>query len=291
MELFHHYLTSTSFTLYDNDKDGQIWRTVVPQQALSNEYLMHAILAMSAVHIVHLRGPGSLTQSYIALAQTHHDRAVALFSSCVTEINPSNWIAAILFSNVHLIFSCGIMQVYDNKQPQDHIDSVVTILSTSRGYWTLLDSARSFAENGPPDEYWELIQNGSGLLVPDSVIESFTALEFSNEKSVADKKERSIYHETIGQLKGSLHDGFTFARVFRTLSTSDAYMELLRQKGQMALVILAYGCALSKHAPYRWFLQNWAADVTRSIRALVNPTWEAEMRWPLRELGMLDNEH
>ena len=276
MELFHHYLTSTSFSLNDKGQEDQMWRVVVPQQAMAHEYLMHAIFAMSALHIVHLRGSEDSTRSYMTLAQIQHEESVQLFSSDVTEINSSNYTTALLFSSMHLMFSCCVMHVSGTKQPGEHIDSLVTILTASRGYWALFSSAQQFTENMPQGERSFL--NPHGLVVEDSVIQSLTALANSNAMSMQSRRTTPIYQDTISRLKACLVSGLALFRIFWSLSVNDNYMVLLRQKQQMALIILACGCSLANYAPRRWFLQNWAADVIKSITALVDPIFSPEMK-------------
>ncbi|KAH6679028.1 hypothetical protein B0J14DRAFT_685900 [Halenospora varia] len=137
LELMHHYLTNTSLTLHEFRESGKRWEVIVPAQALSHEFLMHALLGVSALHIVQLRGMSKSTSRYLACARAHHNEAVTLFRSTVTEITPTNCTAAVAFSHLLLIFSSGIAQISDALHHHDNIDSLITVLASFRSYWKL----------------------------------------------------------------------------------------------------------------------------------------------------------
>jgi hypothetical protein len=294
LELMHHYLTSTSITLEQPGKNGQMWRNVAPVQALNNEFLMHAVLGVSALHIVHLRGSSDTRQEYIARARTHQQEALTHFRSTVRNITPGNSTAAALFSSLLLIFSSAITQIIDEPIPShDHVDGLLTILLSFRKHWNLFFSTREWieeeaVENLPlhletvsPEEINLTLHNYSGASHALQDLYDF------NELSFCESVERSVYCNAIMQIQRSLQGSAVLSRILWPIVISDEFLLLLEQKQPMALIILAHGCAIARFGPYRWFLHKWIVNVARAISEILDPIWLVRLRWPLRELGLL----
>ncbi|KAK0473565.1 hypothetical protein IW261DRAFT_1503509 [Armillaria novae-zelandiae] len=74
LELIHHYATSTSHSLSSDPAAVSVWQTVVPKIAFSpkNQCLLHAILAMSALHTYHADPTAG---QYAVAASTYHWQA------------------------------------------------------------------------------------------------------------------------------------------------------------------------------------------------------------------------
>ncbi len=92
MSLYHHYMTSTAVSMYNDDMGlASPWVSAIPELATRCPYLLHEILAVSAIHLHHLRrqnrldpdlpsaSPGPAPEDYERLAQEHHARALRLF--------------------------------------------------------------------------------------------------------------------------------------------------------------------------------------------------------------------
>ncbi|KAJ9138649.1 hypothetical protein NKR23_g8435 [Pleurostoma richardsiae] len=70
------------------------------------------------------------------------------------------------------------------------------------------------------------------------------------------------------------------------------YVALLEARVPAAVVIYAHWCAVMDRAPVRWYLEGWAQ---RTVAAAVEgaelgPQWAALMAWPLRTIGMTEDE-
>ncbi|KAK0227467.1 hypothetical protein EDD85DRAFT_912803 [Armillaria nabsnona] len=74
LELMHHYATSTSHSLSSDPAAASVWRIVVPKIAFNpnNQCLLHAILAMSALHAHHADPTAG---QYAVAANTYHWQA------------------------------------------------------------------------------------------------------------------------------------------------------------------------------------------------------------------------
>ena len=54
-ELFNHYMTTTYLSISNKSSIQEAYRTAIPEEALSHEHLMHAMLGFSAAHLMHTR--------------------------------------------------------------------------------------------------------------------------------------------------------------------------------------------------------------------------------------------
>lgn len=289
LELMHHYSTSTARTFHDFGDGGKRWEVIVPSQAQSYEFLMHALLGVSALHIVHLRGRDSSTSQYLSRAHAHHAEALALFRSSVTDITPMNGAAVAAFSCLFLVFSCGTAQLSDTLPNQDPIDILLTIVGFFRTYWKLfvsttqwLDAPSPQASPSPPMPEPDL----SGVK-ENAAMRALDELLRINTSSSDDEVCKAIYHGAIIQMQRSLDSGSALPRFLWPLTVSDEYLTLLEQRQPMALIILAHGCTLTKELPCRWFIHNWITHITNSIARQIDVPWRPTMRWPLEQCGLL----
>ncbi|KAG7451700.1 uncharacterized protein BT62DRAFT_261992 [Guyanagaster necrorhizus] len=75
LELMHHYSTSASYSLSSDPEASRIWSSVIPKMAFDpqNQYLLHAILAFSALHMHHT--DSTSLPRYAAAAHTFYQQA------------------------------------------------------------------------------------------------------------------------------------------------------------------------------------------------------------------------
>ena len=75
LELLHHFITVTAAEMTAGNNMGQeIWHMTIPKIALSHEWLMHGILAVSALHMAYF-SPGQQSV-YWKRAALHQDQAL-----------------------------------------------------------------------------------------------------------------------------------------------------------------------------------------------------------------------
>lgn len=116
----------------------------LPNMAISNDFLMHSIPALSALHIVHLRCLDQYGCKYLATARAHHAQSFSGFHSGITEITRSNCTAAVAFSALLLTFSCGLAQI---SHALHHCDNIVGLL-------TVLVAFSSHSRIFNPEQQW-----------------------------------------------------------------------------------------------------------------------------------------
>ncbi|KAK3213989.1 hypothetical protein GRF29_28g1690642 [Pseudopithomyces chartarum] len=86
--LMSHFTSATSYTLSHREADQHMWRVVVPELATSHPFLMHGLLAVSAMHLSHLR-PHDRTKHEMQ-SSYHQALATSQLRSVLTDITASN---------------------------------------------------------------------------------------------------------------------------------------------------------------------------------------------------------
>jgi hypothetical protein len=245
----HHYVIKTSLTLINVDGDGNMWQEGVPNMAISNDFLMHSILALSALHIVHLRGLDEYGCKYLATARAHHAQAFRCFHSGITEITRSNCTAAVAFSALLLIFSCGLAQISHALHHCDNIDSLLTVLVDFRSHSRLFNPVQQWID-------WKLTggfnPRGGDVrldLYKEPSIEPFRMFDLTNKASADNEEDKAIYHQAILSLQESAQSVSVYPRLLWPITVSPEFIALLQKKRPVALVNLDYGCLLAKYAP------------------------------------------
>jgi hypothetical protein len=108
LRLMHHYTTVTAKTLAHDASSERVFTTNLVQTAFNYAFLLHALLALGALHLscteeVH----GPTHAEYRRLAEKHHDAALSDFRATVRDIDHTNWKAVLLFAGTLFPYSCS----------------------------------------------------------------------------------------------------------------------------------------------------------------------------------------
>jgi hypothetical protein len=107
--LMWHFVTTTSTTLALLNGTRWTWETEVPLQAETNPFLLHGLMAVSAMHMGMLLPQQS--KEYRSMACQTYRTALVMFRSAVRDINKDNCIAVLAFSLLVSVFQFGILRV------------------------------------------------------------------------------------------------------------------------------------------------------------------------------------
>jgi hypothetical protein len=99
LRLLHHYTTTTARTLAHNAASEEVLRTNLVRTAFEHSFLLHAVLALAALHLSRTEDVYSLAYGeYIILSERHHDAALTEFRATVRNIDHTNWKAVLMFA-------------------------------------------------------------------------------------------------------------------------------------------------------------------------------------------------
>ncbi|KAK2736884.1 hypothetical protein FQN55_001379 [Onygenales sp. PD_40] len=302
LELMHHYTTTTYLAFVDYEVYRPVWQVVVPQEAQTYRFLMHLILAVSALHIDHLQPPANRHGlEYKELAQKHYDSAIATFTSSVAETNRSNVSAVFAFSHITIFFAFGSSRFSpDDKPMEDPIGDLLEVFALLR---SAMKSLRSAWESIAASPMAILLQRGPEIkdrqYLPSDVSMALELVEQLCEQQLhllvpdgeVDAEVVRVYQTAIQQL----WDCFVMAETKRKdwgmalrfpINFSDRFLACLTRRDPAALVILAHYCVILHRAPARWWTEGWSVQVIRAVFMMLDQDWKYSISWPMEAVGL-----
>ncbi|PGH04104.1 hypothetical protein AJ80_08566 [Polytolypa hystricis UAMH7299] len=310
LELMHHYATTVFLSLADYEVYQPVWQRAVPQEAQSYRFLMHAVLAISALHMCHLHKDSSTSPTspddprpYRQLALSHCNAALSDFRSTVKTTTPSNVNAIFAFSHLMVFFAFGSAGLTPHSKPEstgDAIDGLLGIFNLLRHSMRVIREAWDLVQDGA---LGVLLQRGPAItdrkyLSPDtsSALQRVENLCSSSSPSSPSSSTSPTTLKTLRSVLHQLSDSFVMASTKRAdwgmalrfpMIFPDNMLGYLRTREPLALVILAHYCVILYRAPVRWWTAGWSGEVLRAVAEGLDERWKGEVRWPLRETGVV----
>lgn len=319
MEALHHFTTITALTLGDQAYHQRVWQTVIPKLAFAHEFLMHGILAITALHMANLRPTEH--NSLSVMAANHQDLGLQGFRSELDNIGPHNCDALFAFSILIIFYipaSAGTMINNDKISSSflnEHLfGAILDWVRLIRGIQHVADRGREWLEHGPMEPLtvhseWrrEMEPSDERSITEDQYLASLDQLWVGTAKySEQEREEAKLYDRALKALRQA------FARMSIAESTADLcawctntksvpniprlialfiwplqmeneFFALLEQKQPIALVILAHYAVVLKRMHTLWWLKAAPVKMVTSIAALLPTKYYVWIDWPSRE--------
>lgn len=128
LQLMHHYMAYTSAVVTNHRTEESIlavWQIETPKVAFQYEYVLHALLAFTALHKL-FADPGSAHQQLRRSAVQHLDHAFTLHRSNTDPVDEENANARFLFP---WLVTLSSFAVFSNLPP---IDAMVELLTLGK---------------------------------------------------------------------------------------------------------------------------------------------------------------
>ncbi|RMJ27340.1 C6 zinc finger [Aspergillus sp. HF37] len=142
LELLLQWCNSTHKTLSRNPRVDPIWRYFVTDEAVVNPFLMHGILAVSALNLARTK-PDSSRPTYIGAAVAHQNQALALFRELLGDINPSNAKAMFAFASIVVVYAFGFPHTPRPSDPGAAVDDLYQVLVLCQGVQHVIHESSS----------------------------------------------------------------------------------------------------------------------------------------------------
>ncbi|KAJ0296829.1 hypothetical protein COL516b_011214 [Colletotrichum fioriniae] len=282
MQLVHHFTSNTAHTLSENPDFVHLWTTTVPQIAFANDFLLHGILAVSAIHRAHINP--EKRDEYANLSARHQNIALSQFSPGLSEIGENNADAYVLHAIcIFLLNTYSIANPHGPITSKDVAQSFI-LLQGIKSILTL-PFAHRYISNGPLARW--LYQGGVEPAVGGNFASKIDDL-LTLTRSMAPSDDTTTCQSALEGLK------ITFAAVSApqhrsglvwrwAVSLPQPFLELMIQNHPMALVILMHYAALV-HAFERnmWYLVGWGNNVASALDQAIQEPWREWIQWPLR---------
>ncbi|KAK7186557.1 hypothetical protein DPSP01_002020 [Paraphaeosphaeria sporulosa] len=276
---FHHFVSSTSKTFSADGVPPGFWSTDIPSLALQHDYLLNAVLAVSALHKSHLvdHNPSNRVHLRHDVNQSifWHRRSIESFVRSVRDVTRENCVPAIAMAAISALYSCALAQFLSSLQELEHIGQCIDVIFAA---YKALQLFRPFAS----------CLNAQGVVLagasPIEVVASQRDAAASEETAArlhallaltpVDLGHREIYESAII----SYRDG---DKLDRLRMVSPEYMALLREKKPMAVLIFtAFVQSELLHeqdAVVPWYFSLWRPKIHNYFIQFLGPLWTQYM--------------
>lgn len=287
LELLLQWCNSTHQALSRSPRLDPIWRYLVTEEALTQPFLMHGILALSALHLA--RTKGDSRAAYIGAAVAHQNQALALFRERLDDIDSSNAKAMFALSSIVAVYAFGFPQSPDSGDPRTCVDDLYRVLVLSRGVQQVISKASSSLQES---SFRPLLQfDDYTPYLPDSARSAIERLREANHDcgardSTHDTTSHGLAIDKLAEELSAVYGGLNSITVAGrwAIRLKPHYVDSLRERKPLALVILAYYCVLLHHLRQNWCLAEWGARVATAIWILLDEQWRALAHWAMMEI-------
>ncbi|KAF2468802.1 uncharacterized protein BDR25DRAFT_315773 [Lindgomyces ingoldianus] len=292
--LRHHWTTEAYTTLSSREDVRQMWQNTAPKQAIIHQFLMHELLAYSALHMAY-SCPGQ-RKGYYALGTHHQDLAIRAMRQFLPSMTPENDAPALFATSSLVLLTVLAANALDASRSnlQSPIDDLLDVFALVQGMHFILSSYAPIVAKHP---IGILVSNhGSKEIMPPLPIldeschhinDLLTLIQTEDiEEDVRTECVSAIitFQEFTQVTAGPYLDSRELRMMFIWPSKlSVNYLNMLRQKEPVAVAILAYYATILYAAEsVHWFMSGWAQRIVGAISEIVDPSWLRAMQWPIQ---------
>jgi transcription factor-like protein/Zn(2)-Cys(6) binuclear cluster domain-containing protein len=283
LELMHHFSTVVYQTLSEETVAQDLWQHEVPKEALQHAHLMHAILALSALHLQCSSDDAQQTAKYREPAIKHYDLCLSQLQLLVVKIDETNCssvlAAAILlgfFSSVYARFeednSALLNDLWSNHQL---LRGVPTIMEHAGPFFSKLKLSALVKPNP-----WDHVPIPAGFKHGTDTLRTNISAFGGGDGSKTD-----IYLSAVRLLEDNVKAEITNPQhitiSYLFLPAADRrYMRLVAERDQMALVILAHYAIILHRQRHRWWMGENGIRLFGAVTSYLDADFEALVEWP-----------
>ncbi|KAF2716829.1 hypothetical protein K431DRAFT_323546 [Polychaeton citri CBS 116435] len=294
LELMHHYaLEDQVFGTERRPRVQEIWRKVVPELAAKHPFLMHSILALSAIHIAKQRPAESV--KYQDICAKHQSVALERVHELIPNMNADNANAIFAFSaSVSAISLARATLIAEQRMAPYHIsmDEVAETILLTQGVRSIVRRAYQWVRHGPLDELLNGFATPEGADVGIEVYDRFEALNKMLDSFCGDVETLRLCREASDNLLDSYkcvrwhaaENDLESGIVVRWIAMADQSLaRLIQNHHPPALVLLAHYVVLFVTMRSGWFIHDWPQYVFRGIEMAIDPDFSEWLEWPRQQ--------
>lgn len=299
LELMHHYSVVTSLTLPRAQEELHVWQHQVPKLAFKYPFLVHQILAVAAFHLAYLQ-PSQRSEHSLHASQ-HQNRSIEGMRGHLAEITAENCHALFMASSLLLV---GAFASFANIKPNGSpliegqrpptIEDMIDVVILDRGVASVLQSSEDVIQAGyfrdlfhfsPHERVNPFMQRvAQELRTLDTMIKQDRGMDHMVRILVNLEITKLI--DAIEKAVVTTQDAEMRVTTFWPITIAEDYITLLRQRNEVALLVLMYFCCIMFRAEEKtWFVKGWGVSVAADVEKLISIKWRDAIKWPLEQLS------
>lgn len=299
LELMHHYSVVTSLTLPRAQEELHVWQHQVPKLAFKYPFLVHQILAVAAFHLAYLQ-PSQRSEHSLHASQ-HQNRSIEGMRGHLAEINAENCHALFMASSLLLV---GAFASFANIKPSGSpliegqrpptIEDMIDVVILDRGVASVLQSSEDVIQAGYFRDLFHFSPHERVNPFMQRVAQELRGLDaLIKQDRGMDHMVRILVNLEITKLIDAIEkavvttqDAEMRVTTFWPITIAEDYITLLRQRNEVALLVLMYFCCIMFRAEEKtWFVKGWGVSVAADVERLISIKWRDAIKWPLEQLN------
>lgn len=297
LELLHHFIAVTSHDISIGPIGHGVWYMIVPKLALSHDWLMHSVLAVSALHIAHLRPEQRI--AYWKRAAMHQDQGLQGQHKAMAKPSQENGNALFAFTLVIIYLAFASPRTLDSAEDAP-LQGVLQCLHMLRGIRAILPGIWEFVQDGPLSHLRNLAPGNikSKPYFQDAVTEAHfskllifasTNVELSQDQDMDDVE---IYAAAASSLRTaflrieSIEDGETPTPAIWhwAVRLPISFAMRLEEQHVVPLVLIAHWCVLLNQVKHYWWIHGWVDQTLSEIEGCLPQEQRHWLEWPLEKV-------
>ncbi|OLN86223.1 Sterol uptake control protein 2-like protein 3, partial [Colletotrichum chlorophyti] len=295
LRLMHHYSTSTRHVLPKDASTEELWKTAIPEMACSHKFLMHGLLALSALHYAHLHPEEQ--KKWDILSVHHQNLALRFFAARLNDINKDNCEAYFFLATLIFIVSiCSVAHV-------ETLGRSISLNDVTQSFM-LLHGIKGILDFQPLDEWRQRGGPLDALLrTPQLPLPIRASTPFQKRLDAVTALAREVpadFSDVINPQTVCVLALETLRRSHQLCKNAEhvtggvwgwaatlppLFIDMINNRHPTALVILAHYTALARISEAGdWLSQGWSRAVMRLIDEALSDEWRAWIAWPKRSL-------
>ncbi|KAM0257282.1 hypothetical protein ACHAPA_011809 [Fusarium lateritium] len=293
LQLFYHFITTVSLTFGDD----VLWRDKVSRLGFEHHFILHLMLALSALHLGRVRSTEAA--KYEQLAEMHHSIGLRKVTDLLPQINATNcsalYIAVVLICN------------FSFAKPQKKGNILVTSEGTEVSLWHLFRGVRFVIETmGIPTIFSGILgplgvkdsakipasDHKDGFIPWEEPLASLASLISDTETSrlgnlaVVHEALVSCFRDVYGTSEQPEHctHGKTHAVMRWLWFLEGDFIEQVKSVLPGALVLISYFAVLIQTLDCFWFMEGWAHHIMDGVLEHLDSEYIVWTIWPRNQL-------
>ncbi|KAL4962751.1 uncharacterized protein BDV14DRAFT_177878 [Aspergillus stella-maris] len=316
-KLMENWCASTESSLTHSKNKDRSWQSVIRRESAANAALRHSVLALSAIQLASTtQDDKAKRKSHLQEAENHYRQAVDNFPAQSDDLAESGCNS--VFSTASVLFMCELAfpslaedgrrlstsatrslssslekEEKGEKQeqsPSPCLDRLLDLFKTIRG----LSSCTKVLDVVEKGELKDLFSQSDPYhqLPSTYTLPIFAMKNLNNATAKKDSThETEVYDDAISKLdrslemlsKGGEPTMIALRWMFRFPSR---YLELVRERQPLALIIFAHYCAVLHHLRDRWWMDDRGSRLVKEISRLLGQERQSSILWASDIVGI-----
>lgn len=298
LELMHNYSHRTSRTkLGSNIRLQHVWQEHIPVEAARHSFLMHGVLALSALHLATMK-PAQKAK-YASLCDKHQASALSSYRYILTHITDDVANALFALSTILSISSLAraTLRASEMAEPQHiNVESICELLYLTRGVREVKEATNDLISRGPFAVvlFGHQISADVQVTMSPDIMDVFRGLERMVHSICLEQDERkhcsdavahlqSVFESILGKyMTGNLEMG----HIWRwTAMLSYDFIKMVQAEYPPALVITAHFTVATLMLRETWYVSEWGSLAFEGVRLALKGQLGEYLQWPEEQMA------